>query len=179
VLYTAQFNNEYFVLKFHSVSSCGKDFENMDVGEAFRILGIKSDATDAEVKEAYRDCVAISHPDRQTNPRRQLKATEQLKLINLAYEMVVQFRKGRVPMADKYQQGSAAQIILDIIRRETRQKASTMGNLLDKVKEEEDAGAFLGTRIRPGCARERLITMMGDYCKRRYVERSGNLYKAI
>ncbi|MDR3554723.1 MAG: J domain-containing protein [Syntrophobacteraceae bacterium] len=66
----------------------------MDIKDAFRILGIESSATDAEVKEAYRDCVSISHPDLHTHhPRRQLKATEQLKQINLAYEMVTQFRK--------------------------------------------------------------------------------------
>ena len=66
----------------------------MDIGEAFRILGIKSSATDGEVKEAYRDCAAISHPDLQAHhPRRRLKATEQLKQINLADETVIQFRK--------------------------------------------------------------------------------------
>lgn len=66
----------------------------MDISEAFKILGIERSATPAEVKQAYRDLVAIWHPDRYAhNPRLQIKAQEQLKQINLAYETLQQFQK--------------------------------------------------------------------------------------
>jgi curved DNA-binding protein CbpA len=66
----------------------------MDISEAFKILGIERSATPDEVKQAYRDLVAIYHPDRYAhNPRVQAKAQEQLKQINLAYETLQQSRK--------------------------------------------------------------------------------------
>ena len=57
----------------------------MDIGEAFRILGIKSSATDGEVKEAYEVIARNIYPVLQAHyPCCRLKATQQLKQVNLA-----------------------------------------------------------------------------------------------
>lgn len=52
---------------------------------SLRILGLNHGATDAEIKEAYRDLVAVWHPDKHTgNERLRRKAEEMLKQINAA-----------------------------------------------------------------------------------------------
>jgi hypothetical protein len=77
----------------------------------------------------------------------------------------------------EYVPDCAADIILKIIRRATREKASTMKNLLARVTEEEEAGAFKKTIIKD--AKERLKHMMPDYIRRKWVERHGDSYKAV
>jgi hypothetical protein len=55
--------------------------------EALNILGLKSDATPAEIKEAYRDLVKVWHPDRFVDdPRLRKKAEDKLKQLNQASE---------------------------------------------------------------------------------------------
>jgi len=66
----------------------------MDIGQAFKILGIEPKSTPDDVKQAYRDLVTVWHPDHYAhNPRLQAKVQEQLKKINLAYETVKQYMK--------------------------------------------------------------------------------------
>lgn len=56
----------------------------------YEILGISSDASIAEIKEAYKDLIQIWHPDRYChNERLQQKAEAKLKAINLAYEQLM------------------------------------------------------------------------------------------
>jgi hypothetical protein len=55
----------------------------------YKILGLKTGASEEDVKNAYRDLVQVWHPDRFThNPSLQKKAEEQLKEINIAYEAI-------------------------------------------------------------------------------------------
>ena len=55
--------------------------------EALRILGLDEDATDADVKTAYKETVQILHPDRfATNKKLQERATEQFKNLQGAYD---------------------------------------------------------------------------------------------
>lgn len=62
----------------------------MDIKDAFRVLGIKSSATADDANRARRLLVRINHPDQYAHdPPVQSKAQEQLKQINLAYEMVI------------------------------------------------------------------------------------------
>lgn len=50
-------------------------------------LGLKVGASTEDVKKAYRDLSKVWHPDRfREDPKLQLKAEEQLKAINNAYE---------------------------------------------------------------------------------------------
>lgn len=55
----------------------------------YQILGLSSNASTAEVKQAYRDLVEVWHPDRFGHKERlRLKAEEMLKLINAAYDRI-------------------------------------------------------------------------------------------
>jgi DnaJ domain len=55
--------------------------------EALDILGLKSGASRAEIKEAYRDLVKVWHPDRFTEDSRlRQKAEDKLKHLNRAYQ---------------------------------------------------------------------------------------------
>lgn len=55
--------------------------------DSFAILEISPDASDEQIKQAYRDLAQVWHPDRyQNNARLRAKAEERLKLINAAYQ---------------------------------------------------------------------------------------------
>ena len=57
-----------------------------DAARYLAILGLTSDASPAEVKQAYRDLVNVWHPDRfGHHPRLRAKAEENLKHVNAAY----------------------------------------------------------------------------------------------
>lgn len=61
----------------------------MDIQRCFTVLDLDRDASPDEARRAYKDLVAIWHPDRFTgNPRLRQKAEEKLKEINRAYEGV-------------------------------------------------------------------------------------------
>ncbi|WP_277071824.1 J domain-containing protein [Slackia exigua] len=55
--------------------------------EALNVLGLDSDATEKDIKVAYRECAQILHPDRfASNAKLQDRATEQFKRLQDAYE---------------------------------------------------------------------------------------------
>ncbi len=55
--------------------------------EALNVLGLDSDATERDIKVAYRECAQILHPDRfASNAKLQDRATEQFKRLQDAYE---------------------------------------------------------------------------------------------
>ena len=57
----------------------------------YEVLGISSNASIDEIKQAYRDLTQVWHPDRYAhNSRLQQKAEAQLKTINLAYEKIME-----------------------------------------------------------------------------------------
>jgi DnaJ domain len=55
-------------------------------GDPYLVLGVGRDATEAEIKAAYRRLAATYHPDR--NPGFQDAATEKLKELNAAYDSI-------------------------------------------------------------------------------------------
>ncbi|MBN1964119.1 MAG: J domain-containing protein [Anaerolineae bacterium] len=59
----------------------------------YAILGIESDATPDEVRQAYRTRARVVHPDR--NPDRTAWATEQLQMLNEAYDVLRQASQRR------------------------------------------------------------------------------------
>jgi curved DNA-binding protein CbpA len=64
----------------------------MNIRRSLEILEIGADATEDEAKQAYKDLVAVWHPDRFShNPRLKKKAEEKLKEANLAFETVQAF----------------------------------------------------------------------------------------
>lgn len=62
------------------------------ISRCIEILGLKPNASEEEVNQAYRDLANVWHPDRFVgNPRLQKKAEEKLKEINAAYEYIKSF----------------------------------------------------------------------------------------
>jgi len=62
------------------------------ISRCIEILGLKPNASQEEVNQAYRDLANVWHPDRFVgNPRLQKKAEEKLKEINAAYEYIKPF----------------------------------------------------------------------------------------
>ena len=64
-----------------------------DEKDYYKILGIKKDATDAEVKKAYRKLALKWHPDK--NPNNREEAEEKFKKINEAYSVLSDKNKRR------------------------------------------------------------------------------------
>ncbi|MDR2197596.1 MAG: DnaJ domain-containing protein [Coriobacteriales bacterium] len=61
--------------------------------EALRILGLEEDATEADIKAAYKEMAQILHPDRfQDNRRLADRATEQFKQVNEARDYLLSGR---------------------------------------------------------------------------------------
>ena len=61
----------------------------MTLEESLRTLGIRTDATDQEIRQAYLDLVNVWHPDRfQGNARLQQMAEERLRALNEAYSVL-------------------------------------------------------------------------------------------
>jgi len=62
------------------------------ISRCIEVLGLKPNASEEEVNQAYRDLANVWHPDRFVgNPRLQKKAEEKLKEINVAYEYIKSF----------------------------------------------------------------------------------------
>lgn len=63
------------------------------MNDPYRILRISRDATDEEVKQAYRELAKKYHPDRYHNSPLSESASEKMKEINAAYDQIMSERK--------------------------------------------------------------------------------------
>lgn len=62
----------------------------MTYDEALRLLGLDEDATEADIKIAYKEMAQILHPDKYAdNKRLSERANEQFKLVNEAREVLL------------------------------------------------------------------------------------------
>ncbi len=70
--------------------------------DPYSILGVKHDATDDEVKEAYRNLVRKYHPDNYTddNPLKDL-ANEKMQEVNEAYDEILKMRENATHGTDE------------------------------------------------------------------------------
>lgn len=57
-----------------------------ELSRYYEILGLQVGALPAEVKQAYRELAKLWHPDRFSDPRQKLRAEEEIKKINQAYQ---------------------------------------------------------------------------------------------
>lgn len=61
----------------------------------YEVLGVSEQASDDEIKTAYRQLVKKYHPDRyQHGSTEQVQAAEKLKQINAAYDMIQKIHQG-------------------------------------------------------------------------------------
>ena len=60
----------------------------------YSILGVSSDASDEEIKKAYRTLSRKYHPDANVNNPNAAQAEEKFKQIQQAYQQIMQEREG-------------------------------------------------------------------------------------
>ena len=63
--------------------------------DPFSILGVSREASDDDIKKAYRRLARENHPDKFTDPAERDRASERMKEINAAYEEIQKIRSGR------------------------------------------------------------------------------------
>ncbi len=74
--------------------------------DPYSVLGVNKNATDEEIKNAYRELARKYHPDNyQDNPLSEL-AADKMKEINEAYDEIVNSRRGRKNTYDSSYSGS-------------------------------------------------------------------------
>ncbi len=61
----------------------------------YKILGVSPNATDAEIKKAYRELAKKYHPDNYVNNPLADLASEKMKQINEAYDAITKMRSSR------------------------------------------------------------------------------------
>ena len=63
------------------------------MSDPYKVLGITRDATDEEIKKAYRDLSRKYHPDANVNNPNKYKAEEMFKLVQQAYDQIMNEKK--------------------------------------------------------------------------------------
>ncbi len=75
--------------------------------DPYKVLGISSSATDAEVKEAYREMVKKYHPDKNSNSPLNELADEKTAEVNSAFDEIMNIRRGS-GNASSYSNGNSS-----------------------------------------------------------------------
>ena len=73
--------------------------------DPYAVLGLKRDATDEEIKKAYRSLSRKYHPDANINNPNKEQAEEKFKEIQQAYQQIIQEKERGT--AGGYSQGSS------------------------------------------------------------------------
>ena len=63
--------------------------------DPYSILGVNREASDDDIKKAYRRLARENHPDKFTDPAERERAEERMKEINAAYEEIQKIRSGK------------------------------------------------------------------------------------
>lgn len=76
--------------------------------DPYQILGVSPNATDEQIKSAYRELARKYHPDNYANNPLADLAQEKMKQINEAYDAIQRQRKQQTSASGGYQRGSAS-----------------------------------------------------------------------
>ncbi len=83
----------------------------------YDVLGVSQNATDEEIKKAYRVLVKKYHPDKYAgNPKAAEAAAEKLKQINMAYDILTKSRNGGEDAGSSYSSQEFGQVRAAIAR---------------------------------------------------------------
>lgn len=78
------------------------------MNDPYEVLGVSKDASDEQIKEAYRNLARKYHPDNYAdNPLSDL-AGEKMKEINDAYDAIMNERRGKSSSGSSYNQNGAS-----------------------------------------------------------------------
>ena len=74
------------------------------VYDPYKVLGVSPQASDEEIKKAYRTLSRRYHPDANINNPNKAQAEEQFKLVQQAYEQIMKQREGGASYSGAYGQ---------------------------------------------------------------------------
>ena len=78
------------------------------MNDPYKVLGVTPDATDDEIKKAYRNLARKYHPDKYRDSDLADLASEKMKEVNAAYEEIKQMRENGGRSSNKGQSGPYA-----------------------------------------------------------------------
>lgn len=76
--------------------------------DPYKVLGVAPDASDEQIKQAYRDLARKYHPDNYANNPLADLAQEKMKQINEAYDTITKQRKASQSHQSTYQQSGSS-----------------------------------------------------------------------
>lgn len=97
----------------------------------YEVLGVSENASDEEIKSAYRELVKKYHPDKYVNNPLSDLAAEKIKEINIAYDMITKERASGKKTANtynnsNYSNGTEFGNIVDLIKQNRLDEAQSM-----------------------------------------------------
>lgn len=96
----------------------------------YEVLGVSQNATNEEIKKAYRELVKKYHPDQfAANPKAADAAAEKLKQINMAYDILIKSRGQGEDAGSTYSNPDLVQVRAAIARGDL----TTAEMLLDSI----------------------------------------------
>lgn len=124
--------------------------------DPYQVLGVSRNATDEEIKKAYRTLSKKYHPDANIGNPNQAAYTEKFKEVQNAYDQIMKERKNGGSYQQTHQQysqgygsyqGSASQAFNDVINAINRQDYQTAWQLLDRCPVKNDQWFYLSAII--------------------------------